>query len=84
MTQKTYKRGEKHIIEGMYLTLNHVFWATIHENWLKGLGCTLGNESKNIKKSQYLYMSLLRGDAQTKLIKTKISTKNVKSIGYEL
>jgi hypothetical protein len=44
-------RGEKHIIEGHFLTKICVFWAIIHENWSTGLGCTLGKESKNAEKS---------------------------------
>jgi hypothetical protein len=78
------KLGEKHIIDGMYLTPNHVFWAIIHENWLLDLGCTLGKESKKHKKVTVIVhvtnMWIIIW-SKPKCASLVITSKKVKSIG---
>jgi hypothetical protein len=64
MTHKTSSGRKKD------LTPNRVFWAVNHENWLVGLGCTLGIESKNIKKGTVHVTTMWRRPCY--LIKTKI------------
>ena len=46
------QRGEKHVIGGIYLESNRVFWAIIRANRLTGVACSLHKESKKTKEKK--------------------------------